>query len=334
MAGGPGGDVGPGGFAQGPAPVNVSVWVPTLMDFQNQAGNAAIWGVLGQQIGQGFLPLEVAGNNRPVAGTDSLVTGANPSGGTTPFDINHSRLLANDTDADGETLLITSVQMAAGNTSHGTVTSSGTTVTFTPTGVFTGTTSFEYTVNDGSGGIVVGTVNVDVKAETNTTNPGGVITGTAGIDVIFGTTGNDTIDGLAGNDLMYAGNGNDILNWDSSDTSRIDGGAGTDTLKFTASGETLNLTTINDTDYYGRYTGIEKIDLTGTGDNSLVLNVNDVLNLSDTSDRLTVEGNAGDSVSAGSGWTQGTADGGYDTYTSTDQANAAELYVDSDITVT
>ena len=133
---------------------------------------------------------------------------------------------------------------------------------------------------------------------------------------------------------MYAGSGNDIIIYDPSDIFRVDGGTGTDTLKLAASGETLNLTTFNNTAYYGLYTGIEIIDLTGNGTNSLILNVNDVLNLSDTSDRLTVDGNTGDSVSKGSGWTQGAADGSYDTYTSTDITNDAELYIDSDITVT
>ena len=80
------------------------------------------------------------------------------------------------------------------------------------------------------------------------------------------------------------------------------------------------------------YTGLERIDLTGTGDNALTLDVRDVLALSDTSNELLVDGNAGDTVnSLGEGWVNG---GGvnvgginYNQYT----FGAASLLVDTDV---
>lgn len=71
-------------------------------------------------------------------------------------------LLGNDTDVDGDTLLL--VGMA--NASNGTVTRSGSTITFTPAAGFLGTAGFDYTVSDGKGGIDLAHVTVAV-GETN-----------------------------------------------------------------------------------------------------------------------------------------------------------------------
>ena len=272
------------------------------------------------------------GNANPVAVNDTLVTGEFEN-----LTVTHSRLLANDTDADvGDTLTLTGVQ----NLTNGTVTRTADTVIFSPANGFTGTATFQYTIGDGNGGSATATASVDVRTVTDGMNSPGVFAfGNITDQVIVGTSGFDTIDGLGGNDLVYAGAGDDILFWDSSDISRVDGGTGTDTLKLAASGDTLNLTTVNNTAYYGLYTGIEIIDLRGSGDNSLILTVNDVLNLSDSLDRLTVEANSGDSVAIGSGWTPDGDKGSYQTYISTDITNDAELYIhndieDADVTVT
>ena len=80
---------------------------------------------------------------------------------------------------------------------------------------------------------------------------------------------------------------------------------------------------------------IEIINLTGTGNNSLTLNVQDVLDLSSTTNQLIVMGNAGDSVTASSGWTQGAnqlIDGEtYAAYTATISSVTATLLIDTDV---
>ena len=48
--------------------------------------------------------------------------------------------------------------------------------------------------------------------------------------------------------------------------------------------------------------GIERIDLTGTGDNSLTLQINDLLQLSDETNDLFVAGDTGDSVTLSGSW--------------------------------
>ena len=73
---------------------------------------------------------------------------------------------------------------------------------------------------------------------------------------------------------------------------------GTDTLVLTGSGLTLDLTTRAD----NRFAGIEKINLTGSGNNTLELSALDLLNLSNTTNQLTVNGNAGDAVDLVGAW--------------------------------
>jgi hypothetical protein len=83
-------------------------------------------------------------NIAPVAGDDVFYY----VGQDTPRKVSAATLLANDHDADGDSLSITSVQDAT----NGTVSLEGTTVTFTPNKGYSGWTHFTYTVSDGHGG--------------------------------------------------------------------------------------------------------------------------------------------------------------------------------------
>lgn len=78
-----------------------------------------------------------------------------------------------------------------------------------------------------------------------------------------------------------------------------DAGAGNDALRLTGSGQSLDLTQIADADIQG----LETIDITGSGDNALTLNDEEVLNISPTTDTLVVRHNGGDIVNYGAGWT-------------------------------
>src|SRR5262249_56690416 len=69
-------------------------------------------------------------------------------------------LLANDSDVDGDSLTITSVQGAT----HGTVAISNGNTVFTPAANYNGPASFTYTASDGHGGTTTGTVTVNVAA--------------------------------------------------------------------------------------------------------------------------------------------------------------------------
>ncbi len=146
------------------------------------------------------------------------------------------------------------------------------------------------------------------------------IEGSIDADYIFGLNGNDTINGNDGDDMIHGGDGDDMIHGgdgndilidsdgadtfngkegdDSiviSDTSSfvfIDGGTGIDTLYLTGDGVTLDLTVISDT----KIVGIEKIDITGSGNNTLILNYNDLLALKNDSGILFITGDSGDMV--------------------------------------
>jgi VCBS repeat-containing protein len=100
----------------------------------------------------------VAANSAPVAQDDSATTQTN-----TPLNIAAATLLANDTDANNDTLTITSVQGAT----NGTVALTNGSIVFTPTKDYSGAASFNYTVSDGHGGTSTATVGVTVNASNH-----------------------------------------------------------------------------------------------------------------------------------------------------------------------
>ncbi len=127
------------------------------------------------------------------------------------------------------------------------------------------------------------------------------LTGTLDANVMVGGRGNDILLGTGGADVLNGGEGDDTLAVSTLPFQRVTGGNGDDTLRLDGSGLTLDLTTLAD----NRIQGIELIDITGAGINTLILNYREVLNISDESNQLIVRRNGGDIVNIGSGWTQG-----------------------------
>ena len=76
-------------------------------------------------------------------------------------------VLANDTDADGDTLTISSLDQGTNGTAE--ITQGG--VTYAHDGSDTNTDTFTYTVIDGNGGTATGTVTVTIAAAAGTTVP-------------------------------------------------------------------------------------------------------------------------------------------------------------------
>jgi hypothetical protein len=104
-------------------------------------------------------------------GTGQTPPSANNIGGfvttmNAPLSIAASAILSHCSDPDGDTLSLQSVT----NPIHGTVTynSSTQTVTFTPTGGYTGSANFTYTINDGHGNTASATVSLTVNAQGTT----------------------------------------------------------------------------------------------------------------------------------------------------------------------
>lgn len=92
-------------------------------------------------------------NDFPVANNDSAATAT----GSTVINV-----LNNDSDVDGDPLSITSV----GTPAHGSATSNGSTVTYTPNVGYTGQDSFTYTISDGQGGSATAQVLITVSGST------------------------------------------------------------------------------------------------------------------------------------------------------------------------
>ena len=190
---------------------------------------------------------------------------------------------------------------------------------------------------------------IDFQGDTNT-DKNDTLTGTSADELFVAGLGDDILTGNGGADVFNAGAGDDtiIINDDNlaklySNTlashllARVDGGGNTDTLKLAGSNLNLNLTQVDN----GRIQDIEIIDLTGSGDNTLKLNLNDLLDISSETNTLRVIGDSSDKVEA-TGFNKSTASDvangitlgnvTYDVYINT-SASTAQLWVDQDLTV-
>ncbi len=159
-------------------------------------------------------------SDAPVAGDD---TGFSVDAGA-GLTIAVADLLANDSDAEGDSLTITSVQ----NALNGAVSlnASGD-VVFTPDTGYSGEASFQYTVSDGNGGTSTATVGILVRALPTAGDD--VLVGSQGDDIINGREGDDEVFGFAGDDLLDGGVGVDRIDGGSGDD-HVNGGDGDDTI--------------------------------------------------------------------------------------------------------
>jgi hypothetical protein len=193
-----------------------------------------------------------------------------------------------------------------------------------------------------------GSVAITVNAVTGDDT----INGTAGDDSLYGHSGNDTINGGTGHDTIHGGSGNDVIDGEGgADT--IYGGTGDDTITFDAADtidagsdaggadiDTLILgagTSITfDAGVIAKLANVEQIDLTQNGNHTLeTLSINDLIDITDSDNELTILGDAADTVNIengdGGNWVLTETSGGFAVYDLTGDANALTLKVDEDI---
>ncbi len=122
--------------------------------------------------------------------------------------------------------------------------------------------------------------------------------------------GNDNLLGRGGADAFDSGAGDDAIRIGDLTFALIDGGDGSDALHMAGSDMNLDLTAVGN-----RIHDIETICLYGRGDNTLTLNAETLLSLSDSTITLRVHGNSGDHIAVqDSGWVDGGSQGFYHTY--------------------
>nr|WP_285292760.1 FG-GAP-like repeat-containing protein [Aureimonas altamirensis] len=174
-----------------------------------------------------------------------------------------------------------------------------------------------------------------------------VVTLSAAGSIAYGGAGNDTIhiNGamIAALSAKYGAGGN------LGQLATIGGGSGVDTLTLDGASLTLDLTQVSNASASlpngsSRITSVERVDLTGSGNNTVKLSINDVLDMSEANlfaangrHQLMVSGDAGDAVQlAGlSSWTKsGTVDYAGGTYDAWNHNNAlGTVYVLQSLTV-
>lgn len=96
-------------------------------------------------------------NTSPVANTDNFATNEE-----TALTLSASQLLANDTDADNDTLIISGLPSRSANGGSIVLLPSGE-WQYTPASGFTGPDTIDYAISDGRGGSGIGKINIDVK---------------------------------------------------------------------------------------------------------------------------------------------------------------------------
>ena len=205
----------------------------------------------------GTVSVAVLGDNTPPSAGDDSFSAASGEA----VEIAASTLLANDSDAEGDPLSITAVEAGTG----GTVSLSGTTITFLVSEGFEGDAGFTYTLSDGRGGSATGNVAIQVTADgtiagtdtrdvidVSTAESGQAIDARGGHDDVIGSAHADEITGGTGQDKLTGGDGDDLFHVvGNGGIDAVSGGSGLDEIRGSTGDDVIGLRSMS---------GVEAID--------------------------------------------------------------------------
>lgn len=149
--------------------------------------------------------------------------------------------------------------------------------------------------------------------------------GNGGNDALSGGPGNDTFTGGAGADQMIGGAGDDVF-IDLGGGDRVNGNIGNDTLMLSGAGQALDLTALSNV----ALRSVETIDITGSGENSLKLNFDDVKYNLGADGTLHVVADADDEVTLAGDWTNLGSEGIVTTYSATSRGQTVFVEVEQE----
>lgn len=228
-------------------------------------------------------------------------------------------VLANDADANEDTLSIDTASITSGS---GSVSIVANELVYDPNGTYahlndgdSAEISIEYQISDGNGGTDTASVTVTVNGANNVINgteDNNILSGSAGIDIIDGLGGDDTIDGKGGVDIVNGGAGDDIIiinqAKNSENAGTIDGGDGDDTIQINGSSAdtpfVVDLSTFN-------ATNIENISLSEDFVETLTITPNHVVAIAPNTNQgdpdfgehyLRINGQETDTVNIDASW--------------------------------
>ncbi|WP_428734478.1 VCBS domain-containing protein [Sulfuricurvum sp.] len=206
------------------------------------------------------------------------------------------------------------------------------------------TVTAKSTESDGSFTTQSATTEVNILSDSATTihgtNGDDTLSGSSGSDILIGLDGDDTLDGGAGSDALVDANGNDTFVFDAADT-LINGGIGIDTLVL-AQDANIDFTALNTSN--NPVHNMEVIDLgegAALGGNHTLTNLSlqDVIDMTDTNNTLTIKGDGGDSVNipttTGTDYTMTqSSESGLDVYTYSSSSGdpTVVLKIETDVT--
>jgi hypothetical protein len=156
------------------------------------------------------------------------------------------------------------------------------------------------------------------------TDGGGLTSNVSSADINV-TNSYEVSSSQLGNGNTTLGSGDDVLHINTGNLGQTDMGDGYDTVHLAKHGMAFGHSEAV------KLGNVEAIDATGYGANNVALSIHDVLNMSDSDNRLTIVGDEGDSVTLTGNWTVVESNGEFTTYAYSDATMQAVVEISNQL---